>query len=156
MCQYEDRCHNSMRSYVNIVSKSAYYYNGSNVPFLGVLSTHVVAGLWAHLLDLLVTDVDLLSQFLDRVQLEIDPAVLIARIPDHMLIPELKAKVQRILQVQKCYVSNFHEGVVSAHQTDVGTLLRRLHQVIIETRNYHMIGMYFTTKHLHQSAITCV
>ena len=38
--QFEDRCHNSMHEYVNIVSKSVYY--GSNVLFLGVLSNHVV------------------------------------------------------------------------------------------------------------------
>ena len=38
----ENRCHNSMHSYVNIVSKSV--FNGSNVLFLGVLSNHVVTG----------------------------------------------------------------------------------------------------------------
>ena len=42
MHRFEDRCHNSMHSYVNIVSKSVYH--GSNVLFLGVLSNHVVTG----------------------------------------------------------------------------------------------------------------
>ena len=34
MHQFEDRCHNSMHSYANIVSKSVYH--GSNEHFLGV------------------------------------------------------------------------------------------------------------------------
>ena len=42
MHQCENRCHNSMHSYVNIVSKSEYH--GSNVICLGVLSNHVVTG----------------------------------------------------------------------------------------------------------------
>ena len=37
--QFEDRCHNSMHQYVNIVSKSVYHC--SNVLFRGVLSNHV-------------------------------------------------------------------------------------------------------------------
>ena len=40
MRQYEDRCHNSMHSYVNIVSKSV--FNCSNVLFLGKPCSNVV------------------------------------------------------------------------------------------------------------------
>jgi len=42
MHQFEDRCHNSMHSYVIVVSN--YGYHGSNVLFLGVLLNYVVTG----------------------------------------------------------------------------------------------------------------